>query len=104
MRLCRYRIHIFSYIIYTIFIKFFAYITVVTCTVLRLVGEEQHILPLFVYIMSCFHDLLIHSLLNYVANRLGDKCIMRIKQVHMKICEFITLYNDCNVINSRMLY
>ena len=79
MGLCRYRIHIFSYIKYTIFIKFVAYITVVTCTVLRLLGEEQCILPLFVYIILCFHDLLIHSLLKYVASRLGDKCLMRIK-------------------------
>jgi len=34
---------------------------------LRLEGEEQRILPLSVYIMLCFHDLLIHSLLNYFA-------------------------------------
>lgn len=79
MGLCRYRIHIFSYIKYTIFIKFAAYITVVTCTVLRLVVEEQHILPLSVYITLCFHYLFFHSLLNYVASRLGNKCIMRIK-------------------------
>jgi hypothetical protein len=54
-------------------------VTVVTCAVLRVVGEEQCILPLFVYIMLRFQDLLIHSLLNYIASRLGDKCIMRTK-------------------------
>jgi hypothetical protein len=70
MGLCRYRIpvHIFSYIKYTIFSKFVAYVTVVTCTVLRLVGEEQCILPLFIYIMLHFHDFLIHSSLSYVAS------------------------------------
>jgi hypothetical protein len=77
--LCRYRIYIFSYIKYTTFMKFVSYRTHVTCTVLRLVVEEQRILPLFVYIMLCFHYLLTHCLLDYIASGLSEKCIMRIK-------------------------
>ena len=68
MGLCRYRVHIPIYIGYTIFIKFVVYRTVVICTVFRLEVEEQRILPLSVYTMLCFHDLLIHSLLNYCAS------------------------------------
>jgi hypothetical protein len=51
--LCSYRICVLSHIKYTIFIKFVVYITIVTCTVLRLSGEQLGILPLSVHIMSC---------------------------------------------------